>query len=64
MFGLQLGLYLSLGIAIVLGLWLRVRFRVRENSILDGNQLFGPHKESNTKLCMWVLRTDREHVFY
>ena len=30
----------------------RVRFRVRENGILDGNQLFGPHKDSNTKLSM------------
>jgi hypothetical protein len=45
-----------------LGLELGVRFRglelrlgVRENKILNGNQLFVPHKDSKTNVCVFVL---------
>ena len=47
--GLGLGLQLRLGLDLGLDLVL-----VRENRILDGNQLVGPHKDSNTKLCVCV----------
>ena len=32
----------------------RVRFTVRENRILDGNQFFGSHEDSYAKLCVCV----------
>jgi hypothetical protein len=46
-------------LVLVLGLGLRSEFGlglgVRENRILNGNQLFGPHKDSKTCVCVYTL---------
>ena len=44
MLGLQLGLGVRFSVS--------VRLRLRGSRILNGNQLFGPHKESKTIVCM------------
>ena len=37
---------------------------VRGYGILNGNQLFGPRKDSRTNMCVCVCVRERESVYY